>query len=127
MENSKKNVSISDIRRSLLPREGERITRIIPPEKKYIRRTAEEFAEGAQPVRSSGSHRMVNAGLLLTPDLKTASVEAAGMHGVGFADWVRAALRKALREGMNPHFELGTEIELEAPPSQDAEKDDPSP
>lgn len=91
------------------------VKKIIGAEKGYIRRTAEEFAAGAEPVRGGGSHRMSNVGLPLTDELREATKATAEAMGVKYTNWMRAALRKALREGVDVEMELATPIEVEIP------------
>jgi len=88
------------------------IVRIIPKEERYVRRTTEEFKAGAEPVRDSGSHRMKATNVLLIPELHTAIKQAAKKNDVTLSLWLRAALRKALREGVDVQRELDTEIVL---------------
>jgi predicted HicB family RNase H-like nuclease len=80
----------------------------LDPEKKYVRRTAEEFAAGAEPVRGYGSHRLSQFSLKTTPELHEAAKAAADQAGVTFVEWARAAFRLALRTEMDPHLELGS-------------------
>lgn len=96
-------------------------TFILEPEKKYIRRTADDFRAGAEPVRGSGSHRLSTLKVTTTGELERAVKEAADASGVKFTIWARAAFRKALREGMDIDFELNTAVEVPA-----IEKGEPS-
>jgi|GEM_PF-5085554 len=77
-----------------------------------VRRTAEEFAAGAKPVKGSGSHRLVEQKIRLTPELRNAIREAAQIADCTDVMWVRAAARKALREGIDVEHELSTTVEL---------------
>lgn len=91
------------------------VKRVIDAEKGYVRRTAEQFAAGAEPVRGGGSHRMTNVGLPLTYELREVTKATAEAMGVKYTNWMRAALRKALREGVDVEKELSTPIEVEVP------------
>lgn len=91
------------------------IVKTILPEKRYVRRTADEFKAGAEPVRESGSHRFVRQSVTLTPDLIEAAKAESAAQGVPFTVWVRAAVRKALREGLDVETELSTQIDLDNP------------
>ncbi len=81
----------------------------IPSEEKYVRRTKDEFKAGAEPV-SGTSHRMTKVGAYVLPELEEAAKCDATSHGVKFAQWMRAAMRKALREGIDPEHELTSPV-----------------
>lgn len=96
----------------------------LPPEKRYVRRSAKDFKAGAEPVIGRGSHRLVEQKLTLTPELLAAAKEAAKDSEIPFAVWARAAFRKALRDSMDPAYELETEVEI-APPSDGPNESEP--
>ncbi len=107
----------------------EKLKRVIPtnlpPEEKYVRRTAEDFAAGAKPVRGSGSHRMIPHSLKLSPELSAIAKEEAERAGVSLALWIRAAMRKALREGIDVQFELEEPVEISISDELDTEPKGP--
>lgn len=88
----------------------------IEPEKKYVRRSAEEFQKGAKPV-TGGSHRFQRINVSLNPDVKAVAEFLADKQGINLSEWIRAAMRKALREGMDAKWELSETVELTDPPS----------
>ncbi len=116
-----KNKSTMDRLEEKLPKnnEGVDIRRYIPPEQKYVRRTTEEFKAGAEPVRDGGSHRLKQVALTVSPELHTVVKEQASAEGVSFIFWVRAATRKALREGIDVKKELETPVEIPAKVSKE--------
>lgn len=114
-------VKIDQINRSIMEagfvlseEDKEKKTYTLAPERAYVRRTAKEFAAGAEPVTVSGSHRLKQVALTLTPDLHAAAKQAAEQADIKFVEWVRAAIRGALRNGMDARYELDTPVEIEA-------------
>lgn len=91
---------------------------IIPAEKTHVRRTKDEFEAGATPL-SQTSYRMKKIGVLATPEVIQAVDASAARSGVKQSQWMRAAIRKALREGVDVDFELETPIEVAAPDPSD--------
>lgn len=83
----------------------------IEPDKKYVRRTAQEFAEGAKPVRGK-SHRFDQKLVSLDPDVKQIAEILAKQQGISLTEWVRASMRKALRDGMDANRELAEPITI---------------
>ncbi|PHR92425.1 MAG: hypothetical protein COA69_08610 [Robiginitomaculum sp.] len=84
----------------------------ILPEQKYVRRTTEEFAAGAKPVRGTGSHRMKRVGFQLSFELIDELQKEANAQGVSISDYYRASIRKALRDNMDVEFENKTPITI---------------
>jgi hypothetical protein len=113
VKSTKNNNSAKEAADKLTGNSPKVVITTIPPEKRYVRRTADEFKAGAEPVRESGSHRFVRQSVTLTPELVEASKNEAESQGVPFTVWVRAAVRKALRDGLDVETELGTEINLD--------------
>lgn len=87
--------------------------KIIPAEQRYVRRTAEDFANGAALPKKGQSYRLHSVGLRITEDLSDAVTIAAANHGVGKAEFMRAALRYAIRNGIDVRHELNTPIEID--------------
>lgn len=117
-----KSVDVSDISKVAEEEFEEANIRRIPPEEKYVRRTAEDFKAGAEPVRGSGSHRFVRPKVTITPELNEAAKAAAKSADVAYTVWIRAAIRKALRQGLDVDHELSSEIIL----SDQSDKASPS-
>lgn len=92
---------------------------IIPAEEKYVRRSRDDFEAGAKPVVGD-SVRMERISLLLSPELLAAASRVADDADTKRTYWLRAAIRKALREGVDVQYELETPIKLEAPNEPEA-------
>lgn len=91
------------------------VKRIIDSEKGYVRRTAEQFAAGAVPSKPGYSHRLKSAGLKVTGELHEAIKAAAELHNVDRNEFMRAAIRAALRRGIDVQYELETPVEVDLP------------
>lgn len=84
-----------------------------------VRRTAKDFAEGAKPVEGWGSHRLVESKIRVIPEVKHMIKLLAGDGRGAETLWMRAAFRKAIREGLNVEEELSTEINTAEIPGLD--------
>ncbi|MCJ2187894.1 hypothetical protein [Novosphingobium beihaiensis] len=93
---------------------------IIPAEQRYVRRTKKQFSESAAPL-SDASYRMKKLGVLAIPEIIDAVGQSSAHLGVDQAQWLRAAIRKALREGLDVDYELDTPIEFSVPTPPEAE------
>ena len=85
------------------------------PERKYVRRTAEEFRAGAEPVRAGGSsHRMVRTTVHLTPEIKAGVAALSDNYGLDQMKVIRAALRYALKniDDFDPQAALDDDFEI---------------
>jgi len=91
------------------------VKRIVDADKRYVRRTAEEFAAGAVPARGGTSHRLKSVGLKLSEDMREAIKGTALKLGVEQNEFMKAAIRQALRDGVRVRYELETPIEVELP------------
>jgi len=84
---------------------------IVPAEKGYVRDPKGEFNDTRQ---SSYSPRMKRVGVLLTPEMIEGLNICVDLAGTKQSNWIRAALRKAMREGVDVEYELENEILLAA-------------
>lgn len=119
MTKSKKNKELtkSEVPARLLDDGTGKKLKEIAPEKKYVRRTTEEFKAGAEPVRKTASHRFIRTNISMNPEVKTAAEAFAKQQGLTLSEWVRAAMRKALRDGMDGSHELDEPV-TPVPPSK---------
>ena len=86
-------------------------TFVFGPEKRVVRRTSRDFKAGAEP--STGeSYRFKNVGVSMTPELHEFAKIIAEQHDMPFKAYARAALRYAMRHGMNPHEELESQLKI---------------
>lgn len=96
--------------------EGVTFVKHITPEKGYVRRTSDEFEAGAKPIPSGkNSHRMERIVTQVTPSILQVIEELRVSSNTTRSDWLRAAIRYALRnaEDFDPSDELATEFTVE--------------
>lgn len=118
------NQFISDTGLELKEEKDGKTTYTLGPERKYVRRTFDEVRASTSVVPEGQSHRFTQFSLKTTPELHEAAKAAAEASGVTFAEWARAAFRKALRDNMDAKHELSEPVRVAIPDSPKADLDE---